>query len=93
MAFLTIQKEVDVSESPEFQRLMKENQILASETARHVVNNSEIQELRTELEQTKEANEKFKEDCYKQMQEYAYSGVNQQTWTFENRKVKREPIE
>jgi integrase len=91
--YLTIQKEADVSESPEFKRLLKENQILATETARHVVNNSEIQELRTELEQTKEANEKFKEDLFNQMQEYAYSGVNQQTWTFENRKAKREPTE
>jgi hypothetical protein len=93
IAFLTIQKDINVSESPEFKRLLKDNEILASETARHVVNNAELQELRTQLEQTKEANEKFKEDFYKQMQEFAYSGINQQTWTFEGKKAKREPTE
>jgi integrase len=48
--YLTIQKEANVSESPEFQRLLKDNKILASETARHVVDNSELQDLRVELE-------------------------------------------
>jgi hypothetical protein len=48
--YLTIQKEANVSESPEFQRLLKDNKILAAETARHVVDNSELQDLRTELE-------------------------------------------
>ena len=52
---IAIQKEANVSESPEFQRLLKDNQILAAETARHVVNNSEIQNLRTELETAKQS--------------------------------------
>jgi hypothetical protein len=51
--YLTIQKEADVSESPEYLRIKQENQILQAETARHVVERSELQDLRKELEQTK----------------------------------------
>jgi integrase len=52
--FLTIQKDADVSESPEYQRIKQENQILQAETARHVVERSELQELRAEIERMKE---------------------------------------
>ena len=48
--YLTIQKEADVSESPEYQRIKHENAILQSETARHVVERSELQNLREQLE-------------------------------------------
>jgi hypothetical protein len=48
--YLTIQKEADVSESPEYQRIKQENQILAAETARHVVERSEYQEVNAKLE-------------------------------------------
>jgi integrase len=51
--FLTIQKEADVSESAEYLRIKQENQILQAETARHVVERSELQVIRAELEQTK----------------------------------------
>jgi integrase len=53
--YLTIQKEADISESPEYQRIKQENQILQAETARHIVDRSELQELRDEIEQMKEA--------------------------------------
>lgn len=48
--YLTIQKEADVSESPEYQRIKQENQILQAETARHVVERSELQDLRIQLD-------------------------------------------
>lgn len=48
--YLTIQKEADVSESPEYQRIKQENQILATETARHVVERQELKDLREQLE-------------------------------------------
>lgn len=53
--FLTIEKSLDVSESPEYQQIKHENQILQSETARHIVERSELQELRAEIEKIKSA--------------------------------------
>ena len=53
--YLTIQKEADISESFEYLRIKQENQILQAETARHVVERSELQELRAEMEKMKEA--------------------------------------
>ncbi len=35
--YLTIQKEADISESPEYLRIKQENQTLQAETARYVV--------------------------------------------------------
>lgn len=52
--YLTLQKEADISESPEYLRIKQENQILQAETARHVVERSELQELRAEMEKMKE---------------------------------------
>ncbi len=46
--YLTIQKEADISESPEYLRITQENQILQAETARHVVERSELQELKVD---------------------------------------------
>lgn len=51
--YLTIEKALDISESPEYQQIKRENQILATETARHVVERSELQDVRAELKQTK----------------------------------------
>ena len=48
--FLTIQKALDVSESPEYQKIKNENQILVAETVKHVVERSELRDLRNELE-------------------------------------------
>lgn len=53
--YLIVQKEADVSESPEYLRIKHENQILQVETARHIVERSDLQELRTEMEKMKEA--------------------------------------
>lgn len=55
--FLTIQKEADISESPEYLRIKQENTILQAETARHVVERSELQELRAEMERMKKIQE------------------------------------
>jgi integrase len=52
--YITIQKEVDISESPEYLRIKQENQILQGETARHIVERSELQELRAEIGKVKE---------------------------------------
>ncbi|WP_440944959.1 tyrosine-type recombinase/integrase [Methanosarcina sp. T3] len=55
--YLTIQKELNVSESPEYQRLKSENEILAREAVRATVENSEIRELREEIRKIKKVNE------------------------------------
>jgi integrase len=67
MPYLTIQKEADVSESPEYLRIRQENQILQVETTRHIVERSELQELRAEMEKMKEkaASEQNVEDGFK----------------------------
>ena len=53
--YITIEKALDVSESPEYLKIKQENQILQAETARHVVERSELQDLRSEMERIKEA--------------------------------------
>ena len=53
--YVTIQKELNISESPEYQKIKYENSVLQAETARHVVERSELQELRAEVEKIKEA--------------------------------------
>ena len=50
MPYLTIQKEADISESSEYLRIKHENQILQVETARHVVERSELQKLRIDMQ-------------------------------------------
>lgn len=54
--YLTIQKALDISESPEYQQIKKENQILQVETARHIVERSELQEVKEELAKIREMN-------------------------------------
>ncbi|WP_406661322.1 site-specific integrase [Methanolobus sp. ZRKC3] len=51
--YLTIQKELDISESPEYQKIKNENQILQAETARHIVERSELATVKSELEEMK----------------------------------------
>lgn len=53
--YLTIQKDLDISESPEYQKIKKENQVLQAETARHIVERSELQDLKAEFEIMKES--------------------------------------
>ena len=48
--YLTIQKERDISESPEFQKIKDENQVLVTETIRHSIERKELQDLRERLE-------------------------------------------
>jgi integrase len=48
--YLTIQKELNVSESPEFQKLKSENEVLARETAKATVERAEIQRLKAEFD-------------------------------------------
>jgi len=52
--YLTIQKEADISESSEYLRIKQENKILQAETARHVVERSELQELKADMQKMKE---------------------------------------
>jgi integrase len=52
--YLTLQKELDIAESPEYQKLKADYQIVATETARHIVERKELQELRAEMEKMKE---------------------------------------
>lgn len=55
--FLTIQKELDISKSSEYQSIMKENDVLRAETARHVVERSEVKKLKDEINRMKEVQE------------------------------------
>lgn len=48
--YLTIQKELDLSESPEYQAIKSENDILRAETAKHIVERQEITALKNEVE-------------------------------------------
>jgi len=57
--YITIQKEADISESPEYLRIKQENQILQTETVKHIVERSELQELRAEIEKMKEFDHEF----------------------------------
>lgn len=54
--YITIRKDLDVSESPEYQQIKKENQILQAETARHVVERSELATVKAELDNMKRDN-------------------------------------
>lgn len=47
--YLTIQKELNVAESPEFIKLKNENEILARETAKAIVEREEIRRMNTEM--------------------------------------------
>lgn len=47
--YLTIQKELNISESPEFIRMKNENEILARETAKAIVEREEIRRMNTEM--------------------------------------------
>lgn len=51
--FLTIQKALDVSESPEYQKIKEENKVLVAETVKNMVERSDIRDLREELELAK----------------------------------------
>jgi integrase len=71
---LTIQKEQVVSESPEYQMIKQENDILRAETARHVVERSELQEansrinsMQAELETEKQKQEAWKAELEKRI--------------------------
>jgi Site-specific recombinase XerD len=48
--YLTIQKDLDISVSPEYQAIIKENDTLRAETARHIVERTELNDLRKEIE-------------------------------------------
>lgn len=52
--YLTIQKELNISESPEFQKLKSENELLAREAVRATVERHELQKLRDDMEKIKE---------------------------------------
>jgi len=75
--YLTIQKEADVSESPEYLRLKQENQILQAETARHVVERSELQELRAEIEKMKPIDTELEHLLEKKMEEMVEARLNE----------------
>jgi hypothetical protein len=59
--FITIRKDIDVAESPEYQAIKHENVILQAETARHVVERSELATVKAELDEMKRDNEIIKE--------------------------------
>ena len=64
--YLTVSKEADVSESPEFQKMKTENKALQAELVTKAVDRSELSELRKELEELKNA-EKLKAEAKEHM--------------------------
>ena len=63
--YLTIQKALNISESPEYQSITKENQVLRAETAKHIVERTELLDLRAELEKTKEETTKYIQELFR----------------------------
>lgn len=61
--YLTIEKALDISESEDFKRIKAEHADLIIEAERHRVERQEIQELRRELEEQKEAYRKAIENA------------------------------
>jgi hypothetical protein len=57
--FLTVQKEEDITENPIFHKEVSYRQALEAELAKTTVENSELQELRGEVEELKEFKEIF----------------------------------
>ena len=55
MPFLTLEKALDISQSKEYLEIKKENIILQAETARHVVERSELREMRDKVSKLEEA--------------------------------------
>lgn len=49
--YLTIEKSLDVAASKEYQEIARENDVLRAETARHIVERLEIQDLRERIEE------------------------------------------
>lgn len=52
--YLTVQKELDISESPEYQKIKQENETLAREAVRATVERSELQDLRRQMDELRE---------------------------------------
>jgi|GEM_PF-331141 len=50
VAHLTIQKPLDVSASPEYMKIEMENKVLVAETVKHMVERTELSEVRKKLE-------------------------------------------
>ncbi len=49
--YLTIQKELDVATSDEYKKIEEENRVLRAETARHVVERSEMADMKKQLQE------------------------------------------
>jgi integrase len=49
--YLTIQKELDISASAEYKEIVKENSVLRAETARHIVERSELATVKQQMEE------------------------------------------
>jgi hypothetical protein len=81
--FLTIKKEEDITENPLFKERESYRQALEAQLAKSTIENSQLQDMKDRLKQSEEANEKFKEDLFKQLQEYSITGIGQQSWTFD----------
>jgi hypothetical protein len=51
MAHLTIQKPLDVADSPEFRKIESENKVLMAETVKHMVERDEMADMRKQLKE------------------------------------------
>jgi integrase len=75
--YLTVQREADISESPEYLRIKQENHILQAETVRHVVERSELQELRAEMKKIQALDTGLESLLEKKMEELVETRLNE----------------
>lgn len=86
--FLTIKKEEDITTNPIFQERESYRQELETQLAKSTIENSELRDLRKELETTKTENEQFRKDMYEELRNIATNETNK-TWTFEFKNDKK----
>ena len=65
--YLTIQKELDISESEDFKRIKAEHETLLLEAEKHRVERSELQSIRAELEAEKQSKAELKDNIMKEI--------------------------
>jgi hypothetical protein len=72
-----IQKEADVSESPEYIRIKHENQVLQAETARYIVERRELQDLRAEMEKMRAIDASLESLMEKKLNDMVEARINE----------------
>lgn len=92
--YLTIQKELDISESPEFQKMKNENEVLIREVATKTVDNDYLIRMKTEYDKKIDDLEKsVRHELQIQLRAYdklklASSGIKKEQYAWEAQKIR-----